>query len=134
MLADLAQAYLGRGDAGRALATAEEAVAVAQRQGARVTECDAQVALARVLLRSQGAKARREIEAALSQALSLVEETGAGVWEPFIRVELAELARLSGDDEATRRRELREAHRLFTEMGAPLQAAKLAPLLAEPAG
>jgi thioesterase domain-containing protein len=133
VLAGLAQAYLGRGDAARALATAEEAVAVAQRQGARTFECDAQVALARVLLRSQGAKGKREIEAALARALSLVEETGARVHEPFIRVELAELARLTGD-EATRQRELREAHRLFTEMGAPLQAAKLAPLLAEPEG
>jgi len=58
----------------------------------------------------------------------LVEETGARSLEPFIRIELAELARLTGDEE-TRHRELREAHRLFTEMGAPLQAAKLAPEL-----
>jgi hypothetical protein len=37
----------------------------------------------------------------------------------------AELARLS-DDKATRQRELREAHRLFTEMGAPIRAAEVA--------
>jgi hypothetical protein len=37
----------------------------------------------------------------------------------------AELARLSSD-EITRQRELREAHRLFTEIGAPIRAAEVA--------
>jgi len=36
-----------------------------------------------------------------------------------------ELARLTGD-EATRERELREAHRLFTEIGEPIRAADVA--------
>ena len=45
--------------------------------------------------------------------------------EPFISLERAELARLARD-EATRERELREAHRLFTEIGAPIRAAELA--------
>jgi hypothetical protein len=44
---------------------------------------------------------------------------------PFLHVERAELARLRGD-EATRERELREAHRLFTEMGAPIRAEQVA--------
>jgi hypothetical protein len=35
------------------------------------------------------------------------------------------MARLSGD-EATRERELRQAHRLFTEIGAPIRAAEVA--------
>jgi hypothetical protein len=47
-----------------------------------------------------------------------------------VRVELAELARLTGDEEG-RQRELREAHRLFTEMGAAAHAARLAPKLEE---
>ena len=34
-------------------------------------------------------------------------------------------ARLAGD-EATRQRELREAHRLFIEMGAPIRAEQVA--------
>jgi hypothetical protein len=46
-------------------------------------------------------------------------------YEPFLHVERAELARLVGD-EATRERELREAHRLFTEIGAPIRAAEVA--------
>jgi len=44
----------------------------------------------------------------------------------------AELAHLRGD-EATRERELREAHRLFVEMGATGHAERIAPLLAESA-
>ena len=45
--------------------------------------------------------------------------------EPCIRLERAELAKLTGDD-VTRQRELREAHRLFLEIGAPIRAAELA--------
>ena len=48
--------------------------------------------------------------------------------EPFIRVELAELARLTGDKDA-RERELREAHRLFTDMGASNRAEQVEVLL-----
>jgi hypothetical protein len=51
--------------------------------------------------------------------------SGAKSYEPFVHVERAELARLIGD-EATRERELREAHRRFTESGAPIRAAEVA--------
>jgi hypothetical protein len=54
-----------------------------------------------------------------------LEMSGAKSYEPFLHVERAELARLAGD-EARRRRELREAHRLFTKMGAPIRAAEVA--------
>jgi len=46
-------------------------------------------------------------------------------FDPFVCLERAELARLSGD-EAPRQRELREAHRLFTEIGAPMRAGEVA--------
>ncbi len=121
ILACLAEAYLGCGDAAGARATAEDAVAVGRRRGTKGFEREAHLALARVLLRTEGARSRKAIEAALGRALALVEESGARGLEPFIRVELAELARLTGD-EAARRRELREAQRLFTEMGAPSNA------------
>jgi len=130
ILAYLAEAYAGQRRPRRALAAAKETLAVAQRQGSRRFEVPAHLALARVLLRGRGAKAKGEIEAALARALALVEETGTRLYEPFIRVELAELARLTGDEEAARR-ELREAHRLFTEMGAAGHAARLAPKLQE---
>jgi hypothetical protein len=54
-----------------------------------------------------------------------VGETGGRTWEPFLHVERAELARLTGD-EAAHERELREAHHLFLEIGAPIRAAKVA--------
>jgi hypothetical protein len=42
---------------------------------------------------------------------------GSAAYEPSVRLVRAELAQLLGD-EAERRRELNEAHRLFLEMGA----------------
>jgi hypothetical protein len=51
--------------------------------------------------------------------------SGAKSYEPFLCIESAELARLNGDDTA-RRRELREAHRLFLEIGAPIRAEQVA--------
>jgi hypothetical protein len=69
------------------------------------------------------------IEAALAEADAWLEMSGAKSYEPFLHVERAELARLTGD-EATRERELREAHRLFTEIGAPIRAEQVAKELA----
>ena len=72
------------------------------------------------------ATVRRHVSiAALAEADAWLEMSGARSYEPFLHIELAALARLSGDD-ATRPRELREAHRLFTEIGAPIRAAEVA--------
>ena len=125
ILASLAEARLGSGDRVQALELAREAVAVGRRCGTRVNECAGHLALARALLATDGAKARNEVEHALGEALRLVEETGARSYTPEICVERAELARLSGDA-AARQRELREAHRLFTEMGATARAEQVA--------
>jgi adenylate cyclase len=130
-LAWLAEACLGVGDADRARTTVEEAVALAKERGVIFQECLAQTSLARVLLRTDGANAQGKIKAALERALELVEESGGKMEEPFIRVELAELARLTGDADA-RERELREAHHLFTDMGTPIRAAQVEALLQEP--
>jgi hypothetical protein len=51
----------------------------------------------------------------------------------MVHVELAELVRQTGD-EAARRRELREAHRLFNDIGAIGHAERLANEPAIPAG
>jgi hypothetical protein len=74
--------------------------------------------------RLQGVQATSDIQAALAEADAWLEMSGAKSYEPFLHVERAELARLTGD-EAARDRELREAHRLFTEMGAPIRAAEV---------
>ena len=102
ILAGLAEAHLGRGDGERARAMAEEAVRLAGRLETRVTECEAQLALARVLLRTAGRASRAAAEAALRRALVLVEETGARLYEPPVRLALAELARIAGEEEAGR--------------------------------
>ena len=125
LLALLAQAYAGSGDLASARATAGEAVAVAVRRQTRIDECVARLALARVLVQAEGARARAEIEAAVARGLALVEETGAALYKPRFHVERAELARLLGD-EPTYRRERCEAHRLFTEMGATMRAEEIA--------
>ena len=92
-----------------------------------------QLALARALLRADGAASDEAIAECLARALTLVEETSAAALEPFVRVELAELARARGEDEVATR-ELREAQRLFTAIGAPRRAAEItAEITAEPA-
>ena len=125
MLAVLAEAHLGRGDLSRARAAAEEAVETAQQRGTLLALPRAQLALARVLLRTEGAGARTEIEAALDRALTVARETGAKTHEPEVHIARAELARLTGD-QAARRRELTQAQRLFTEMGATTRAEQVA--------
>jgi ATP/maltotriose-dependent transcriptional regulator MalT len=115
ILAELAEAQLGAGDLEGARANAEDAVRRVRDTATKVTECRAQLTLARVLLRGPGAAAAAPIRAALARALELIAETGAGLYEPGVRLELAELARLTGDDEA-QRRELSEARRLLGAM------------------
>jgi adenylate cyclase len=125
MLAGLSSAQLGLGDARRARETAEQAISIALEQGTKEQQCQAQLALAQALLESEGARAQRAIEESLARALTLIEETEARSYTPFVHEERAELARLLGDD-VTRERELREAHRLYTEMGATGHAQRLA--------
>jgi len=107
---------------------AEEAVALGHRYGVRLAECVGNLVLARVLPATEGVQAALAIEDALARALALIEVTGAISEAPFIRVDWAEPARLSGD-ESTRQRELREAHRLFTAMGATGHAERIGSLI-----
>ena len=67
----------------------------------------------------------------MSLVLELAHEAEAKVLEPPVHVERAELARQSGDEEDCQR-ELREGHRLFTEIGASGHAERLASKLAMP--
>ena len=127
-LAMLAQAYLGRGEHGLARSTAEEAVAVARRCGARLFECDGHMTLAQVLLCVEGATATVAISRELEEAERLIAATGARSRAPFLHLHRAELARLGGDT-ALYEHELRTARRLFTEVGAPGHVARLTQLL-----
>jgi len=123
LLAALAEAYCGAGAIDRARETADLAVALARERAARVVELKAVISRARVWL-ACGAEHAERIEADLHDAMALVEATDAFAYVPQIHVERARLAGMRADH-ATRRRELDEAHRLFTEMGAPLRAAQV---------
>jgi class 3 adenylate cyclase/tetratricopeptide (TPR) repeat protein len=122
-LAAIAAAHLGLDDPAKALAIAEEAIALSRRLGTR-WEFSALLTRTRALRESQGVQAKSEMEVALAEAAAWLQMSGAKSYEPFLHLERAELARLTGD-EAKRERELREAHRLFTEIGAPIRAAEV---------
>jgi class 3 adenylate cyclase len=125
VLARMAAAHLGLGDHERALTVAEESIADSRRLNVRISEFWALLPRIRALRDLHGLDAKGNIEAALAEADAWLEMSGAKSYEPFLHVERAELARLVGDDDA-RARELREAHRLFTEIGAPIRAAEIA--------
>jgi hypothetical protein len=124
----LAEAKLDQGAPRAALDLADEALADA-RHGGRLLEMDALLTRARALLGSEGASSAAEVERTLEEAAALIDETEARCREPIVHEISAELARLRGD-EVTRERELREAHRLFTEIGAPIRAEQVAKELA----
>ena len=123
VLAVMAVAHLGLGDRSKALELAEDGTPLPTVR--RLWEFSALLTRMRALREIQGVQATRDIEAALAEADAWLEMSGAKSYEPFLHVERAELARLTGDD-ATRQRELREAHRLFMEIGAPIRAAEVA--------
>jgi len=124
-LAFLAEAQLGAGLGEAAQASAQEALALAQRQRVRGFECLARVSLARVLRVRQGIASRDAIGSQLDAAASIVDEAGVAAFAPFVSEERAALARANGD-EAGWARWLREAQRLFAELGAAPRAARLA--------
>jgi adenylate cyclase len=132
-LSELAEGYLGLGDVERARPLVEEALEISRENGYIPGEFQANLVLSRVLLASAGPSARQQIEAVLTRALEIARDTDARASEPFVHVELAELARQSGDHEG-HQRELRGAHRLFSEIGARGHAERLAAELAIPAG
>jgi class 3 adenylate cyclase len=114
-LAFLARAHLGHGDAAAARAAADEAVRLACGRGTKVWEMYARHERARALVAMGGPSAVAAAAQDIECALALAGKTGGRSFEPRLHRELAELARLRGDD-ATYERELREADRLFAEV------------------
>jgi class 3 adenylate cyclase/tetratricopeptide (TPR) repeat protein len=122
-VANLAAAYLGTGEEERAIEHASEAVAIARRRKTMLFECRALLVLARALLDGESPRLDEAAET-LASALTIVVKTGAHGYEPFLRVELARLARLQGDA-AGGERELADAARLFRAFGANGHAERL---------
>jgi adenylate cyclase len=125
VLAYMAAAFLGAGDEELARTTARDAVDLAQERRVVIYEMLAMLIRVRVLLATDGISAREEIEAALDTVLTLVKENGARVYEPFAVEQRARLTRLLSSDDAFEHH-LREAHRLYTEIGATGHAERLA--------
>jgi class 3 adenylate cyclase/tetratricopeptide (TPR) repeat protein len=121
-LAALAETRAGLGDPEGACEAAREAIAVAEATGQ--PEIAPQLALARALRRAHGPDSGPAIESALDRALDLIEASGARIHRAEVLEERAELARLRGDAVACERG-LREAQRLWSEMGASGHAARL---------
>jgi class 3 adenylate cyclase/tetratricopeptide (TPR) repeat protein len=125
LLSVLAEADLGLDDYRRAESTAKEAVAVARHRGARVDECAALLAYARVRLAGKKPRHRRGAPKLLDAASRIVADTGARVFEPFILAARAAVAMDAGDEEAAAR-DRQAAERLFRSMGARARARKMA--------
>jgi tetratricopeptide (TPR) repeat protein len=121
----LALAYLGKGDAERALALARQQVAAYRAGGALVQEIVAQLTLAQVLRTIDAAGEREATEASLARAEELVRETGARFYLPQVHEQRGRLARALGQPEDADR-ELREAQRLYAEIGITHHAERLA--------
>jgi hypothetical protein len=120
----LARALLGAGDCAAALAHVEGGLARARSLPSLTMELEILLTRALVVAQAEGAGARAEIERDLARARELIEETGARVREPVLHERRGELACLGGDP-AARERELREAVRLYAEMGATWHAERV---------
>ncbi len=125
----LAEALLETGDLSAAVGAAEDAIALCQGSLRGQLEAEAHGVLARALLRRDGAAAQGAAEAALAEAAELIERTGAKTLAPALREWRAELAAVLGDT-VMREQQLREAQRLYEEIGAPLQSDRIAAELA----
>jgi adenylate cyclase len=94
LLATIARARLALGEPDSALAAAEEAAAITHAHRLAACGLQAPIALAQVLIATQGAAATERIETVLAQATRVVHESGAYAFEPQIQREHAALARL----------------------------------------
>ena len=124
----LAMALLASGELSAAHSAADEAIQICARMQRKQYEALAHGVVARSLLRRDGAVARSAVEAALAAATALTELTGARTLAPSLLEWRAELAAVLGDG-AERVRLLQQAQTLFDEIGAPLQAQRIAALL-----
>ncbi len=112
-LSTLAECYGLGGETDRARRAAQEALEIAR--GFYIAE--PKLSLAFALLEAEGAAAKDEVQLLLDESAALIAEHGILLFAPTLHERRARLAALLGDD-AGRDRELRVAHRLYTEMGA----------------
>jgi tetratricopeptide (TPR) repeat protein len=114
------------GEHEKAIAQARSALEEPVRGGNRRAEDLALLTLARVLLAAGDPALYDEVERTVERAEALCEETGMRVHRPCLLEVRAALAQRRGSPQEARR-SLREAQRLFAEMGATGHAKRLAP-------
>jgi tetratricopeptide (TPR) repeat protein len=117
--------YSALGEHEKAIAQARSALEDSVRGGNRRAEDLARLTLARVLLAAGDPALHDEVETAVERAEALCQETGMRVHLPPLLEVRAALAERRGNPQEARRR-LREAHRLYTEIGATGHAKRLA--------
>ena len=88
-------------------------------------EAYARTILAHVLVEQEGPAAGARIDGELTRAVSMIDATGARTFLPHVHEIRARLAQRTGDGTSFER-ELREAHRLFAEIGAAGHAERIA--------
>jgi tetratricopeptide (TPR) repeat protein len=97
LLATIGRSKLALGEPDAALVAAEEAVAITDARGLATCALAAPIALAQILIATEGAAAGEWIDTVLARAMRVARESGARAFEPQIHRELAALARLRGD-------------------------------------
>lgn len=117
----LPTAYLGLGDINHARTLADEAVQWCRAQRARIALARVHFVRAAIIARADPRASSGQASADLDAAEQLITQTGAEGLRPQLHEGRASLA--SGTE---RKRLLREAHRLYVEMGASGHAARLA--------
>jgi class 3 adenylate cyclase/tetratricopeptide (TPR) repeat protein len=120
----MAQAHRRAGDLPRAHAIARQCAEETRAGKVGIHLAQADLELARVLLELEGPNSEG-FQRALAEAERLLDESGAHAFQPFLREVQAHRAALMHDPD-TQQRELREARRLFTAMGATGHAERLA--------
>jgi class 3 adenylate cyclase/tetratricopeptide (TPR) repeat protein len=123
-LAGIAEALAGLGRMAESLQTARTALATAQECHMRLWEGRARRQLVRALRAVGGERAAAEIGPHLEAWQTLVDQTGAVTYQPFIHEERGHLARLHGDADGAETQFAR-ALALYREIGAEGQAARL---------
>lgn len=88
ILADLANAYRLNGDNVRASSAVDEAIMVATERHARVPECLARIVRGQLLLGGTGDREKAEGVNELERAKALIQETGAVLFERFIKASI----------------------------------------------
>jgi class 3 adenylate cyclase/tetratricopeptide (TPR) repeat protein len=109
--------YSALGEHEQAIAQARSALEESVWGGNRGAEDIARLALARVLLATGDPGLHDDVETTVERAEALCAETGMRVHLPPLLEVRAALAERRGNPQEVRRK-LREAHRLYTEMGA----------------